>query len=150
MQRFFCLVPQTRNKPFHKAPEFKKIRQLFRSIGNVLSAQVHVCVYSAPFGLVPLELDEVYPLSQHEAAHPFDLETINYVADQTAEYIERSPYQSVVLLNDPKHWRDIVGKASQKACSTKGLEFDSVDASVQRSKEIFSRLEAILREQLSK
>ena len=25
------LVPQTRNKPFHKAPEFKKIRQLFRA-----------------------------------------------------------------------------------------------------------------------
>jgi len=99
---------------------------------------------------LPLELDEVYPLSQHEAAHPFDLETVNYVANQTAEYIERSPYQSVVLLNDPKHWGDIVKKVSQKVCSTKSLEFDSVDASVQGSKEIFSRLDAILREQLSK
>jgi hypothetical protein len=31
----------------------------------------------------------------------------------------------------------------------KGLKFESVDASVQGSKEIFNRLEAILREQLS-
>jgi 7-cyano-7-deazaguanine tRNA-ribosyltransferase len=148
--KVLLLVPQTRNKPFHKAPEFKKIRQLFRSIGKELSGQVHVCVYSAPFGLVPLELDEVYPLSQHETAHPFDLETINYVANQAAEYIERSPYQSVALLNDPKHWSDTVKEACQKVCSAKDLGFDSVDANVQGSKEIFSRLDAILREQLSK
>jgi predicted RNA-binding protein len=143
------LVPQTRNKPFHKAPEFKKIRQLLRSLGKELSGQVHICVYSAPFGLVPLELDEVYPLSQHEAAHPFDLETVDYVANQTAEYIKHSTYQSVALLNDPNHWTNAVKKASQSVCSSKGLPFDSVDANVQGSKEIFSRLENILREQLN-
>jgi 7-cyano-7-deazaguanine tRNA-ribosyltransferase len=148
--KVLLLVPQTRNKPFHKSPEFKKIRQLFRNIGKELSSQVHVCVYSVPFGLVPLELDEVYPLSQHEAANPFDLETINYVANQTAYYIGRSPYQSVTLLNDPKHWNDAVKQASQKACSVKSLKFESVDASVEGSKEIFNRLEAILREQLGR
>jgi 7-cyano-7-deazaguanine tRNA-ribosyltransferase len=146
--KVLLLVPQTRNKPFHKAPEFKKIRQLFRSLGKELAGQVHVCVYCAPFGLVPLELDEVYPLSQHESAHPFDLETVGYVADQTAEYIKRSSYQSVALLNDPKHWSDAVKKATKSACSSKGLTFASVDANVQGSREIFSRLEDILRKQL--
>ena len=91
--------------------------------------------------MVPLELDEVYPLSQHEAALPLDLETVDYVANQTAEYIKRSHYQSVVLLNDPKHWSDTVKKACKKACKTKDLPFDSVDANVAGSKEIFSRLE---------
>ena len=143
------LVPQTRNKPFHKAPEFKKIRQLLRSLGKELSSQVHICVYSAPFGLVPLELDEVYPLSQHEAAHPLDCETIDYVANQTAEYIKRSTYKSVVLLNDPKHWNDTVKKTCIKACKTAHLLFDSVDADVQGSREVFGRLESILREQLN-
>jgi 7-cyano-7-deazaguanine tRNA-ribosyltransferase len=147
--KVLLLVPQTRNKPFHKAPEFKKIRQLFRSLGKGLSGQVHVCVYSAPFGLVPLELDEVYPLSQHEAAHPFDLETVEYVAHQTAEYIKRSSYKSVVLLNDPKHWSDTIKKACTKACKTADLPFDSVDANVQGSRMIFSRLEDFLRKQLS-
>jgi 7-cyano-7-deazaguanine tRNA-ribosyltransferase len=147
--RVLLLVPQTRNKPFHKAPEFKKIRQLFRRLGNELSGQVHVCVYSAPFGLVPLELDEVYPLSQHESAHPFDLETVDYVATQTAEYIGRSAYKSVVLLNDPKHWSEVVKKSCTKTCIAKGLAFDSVDANVQGSKEFLTRLENILRKQLS-
>ncbi|MCL5949186.1 MAG: tRNA guanosine(15) transglycosylase TgtA [Candidatus Bathyarchaeota archaeon] len=147
--RVLLLVPQTRNKPFHKAPEFKKIRQLFRSLGKELSGQVHVCVYCAPFGVVPLELDEVYPLSQHETAHPFDYETVDYVASQTADYIKRSTYKSVVLLNDPKHWADAVKKACTKACKTADLPFGSVDANVQGSREIFSRLESILRKQLS-
>ncbi len=147
--KVLLLVPQTRNKPFHKAPEFKKIRQLYRSLGKELSRQIHVCVYCAPFGLVPLELDEVYPLSQHEAAHPFDLETVDYVADQTAEYVKRSEYKSIVLLNDPKHWGDSVKKACAKACKTMDLPFGSVDANVQGSREIFSHLEIILREQLS-
>ncbi len=147
--RVLLLVPQTRNKPFHKAPEFKKIRQLLRTLGKELSMQVHVCVYSAPFGLVPLELDEVYPLSQHETAHPFDCETVDYVATQTAEYIRRSAYKGVVLLNDPKHWSDAVKKTCIKACKSAGLPFDSVDANVQGSREIFSRLESILRKQLT-
>lgn len=146
--KVLLLVPQTRNKPFHKAPEFKKIRQLYKSLGKGLSVQVHVCVYCAPFGVVPLELDEVYPLSQHESAHPFDLDTINYVASQTAEYIKRSTYQSVALLNDPKHWSDAVRTAAETACNANDLMFDSVDANVQGSKEIFSCLEDILRKQL--
>ena len=147
--RVLLLVPQTRNKPFHKAPEFKKIRQLFRDLGKELSTQIHVCVYSAPFGLVPLELDEVYPLSQHEAAHPHDSETVDYVAKQTAEYIKRSNYQSVTLLNDPKHWNDNIQKAAAKACKTKNLLFGFVDANVQGTKETFTYLENILREQLT-
>ncbi len=147
--RALLLVPQTRNKPFHKAPEFKKIRQLMRSLGKEYSCQVHVCVYSAPFGVVPLELDEVYPLSQHETALPLDAETVDYVADQTASYIERPPYQNVVLINDPKIWGDKIKKKCMSTCKKKGLAFDSVNADATKTKEILSRLEKILRKHLS-
>jgi len=143
------LVPQTRNKPFHKAPEFKKIRHLLRKLGNELAVQIHICVYCAPFGVIPLELDEVYPLSQHETASPFDVETVYYVAKQTAQYITRSNYQSVVLLNDPKLWKDIIKKACKQVCKTKKLTFDSVDAIAEGGKKILTRLENILRKQLS-
>jgi 7-cyano-7-deazaguanine tRNA-ribosyltransferase len=145
--RVLLLVPQTRNKPFHKAPEFKKIRQLFRSLGEDLSGHVHVCVYAAPFGVVPLELDEVYPLSQHETALPLDCETVDYVASQTAEYISRNGYGSVALLNDEKVWRDTVKKVCKQACKAKGVAFDSVDSNVEGSKEVLRRLEEILQKQ---
>jgi len=143
------LVPQTRNKPFHKAPEMKKIRQLLRMIGEDLAAQVHVCVYAAPFGVTPLELDEVYPLSQHEVTLPLDLETVNYVAVQTAEYIKRSSYQAVVLLNDRKLWNDSIKEAAKEACETKSLCFASLDANVEGTKELLGHLEAALRKGLA-
>ncbi|MCW4004641.1 MAG: tRNA guanosine(15) transglycosylase TgtA [Candidatus Bathyarchaeota archaeon] len=145
--KVLLLVPQTRNKPFHKAPEFKKIRQLFRNLGE-LATKVHVCVYAAPFGVVPLELDEVYPLSQHDTALPLDLETIGYVADQTVEYIKRSSYRRVVLLNDRKLWGDSVKEACSSACKTKLLMFDSVEENVESPKELLTNLERSLRKQL--
>ena len=143
------LVPQTRNKPFHKAPEFKKIRQLQRKLGEQLASQVHVCVYAAPFGIVPLELDEVYPLSQHEMALPLDLETMDYVAAQAADYINRSNYVSVTLLNEPKTWKNAILNVCRSVCEARSLAFDSIDADVDRSKEILARLENVLRKQLS-
>jgi hypothetical protein len=96
-----------------------------------------------------LELDEVYPLSQHETALPLDLETVDYVAMQTAQYIKSSGYRSVVFLNDPKLWNNTVKKACKSACKARGLPFDSVDAEVAGSKEILGCLENILRKQLS-
>jgi predicted RNA-binding protein len=63
-------------------------------------AMFHVCVYAAPFGVIPLELDEVYPLSQHEVAIPPDCETIDYVAERVKSYIAASSFRKIVLLED--------------------------------------------------
>ncbi len=147
--KILFLVPQTRNKPFHKAPEFKKIRQLLRSLGEKSASKIHICVYCAPFGVVPLELDEIYPLSQHETALPLDLETVNYVANQTREYIKRNSYEGVVLLNDAKLWQGTVKRACKSVCRAKGLAFDAVDTNVKGTKEILAQLEVILRKQLN-
>ena len=143
------LAPQTRKKPFHKAQEFKKIRQVFQRLGEELSRRVHVCFYAAPFGLIPLELDEVYPLSQHETALPLDTETINYVADQVSMYIMRTHYEIVVLLHDSQLWGDRVKKLCKSTCLEKGKEFKLVDVKAEGSKNILTRLEMILRKHLS-
>ncbi len=134
------LVPQTRNKPFHKAPEMKKIRHLLRVIGEPQNVAVHVCVFAAPFGVTPLELDEVYPLSQHEVALPLDAETVAYVAEQTAGYIKRNSYRAVVLLNDPKLWGNTVVEAAKQACTVKATSFASVDANNEGTKALLSNL----------
>ena len=146
--KILFLVPQTRNKPYHKAPEMKKIRQLMRIIGQDLATQVHICVYAIPFGIVPLELDEVYPLSQHEAAMPPDLETINYVAEQTVKFIKRNNYEGAVLLNDKKIWYDTIKDAAQDACKTQTIPFDAIEANTDKPKETLSQLINALHKQL--
>ena len=84
---------------------------------------LHVCTYAAPFGVIPTELDDVYPLSQNEVASPFDDETVAYVAKQAENYIKNTNYQQVILLRDPKVWRGKVLAACRRACKKKQISF---------------------------
>ena len=138
------LVPQTRSKPFHKAREFQKIQQILKGLNPELSRNVHVCFYAAPFGVIPLELDEVYPLSQHEVALPLDQETANYVVAQVADYVKRSKYTKVVLLHDPLNWTGIIKKTLKRICRTKQIPFQHLNLNAKRQKTILTRLKIIL------
>ncbi|MEM2108717.1 MAG: tRNA guanosine(15) transglycosylase TgtA [Candidatus Bathyarchaeia archaeon] len=147
--RLLLLLPQTRKKPFHKTPEYAKIQKILQNLGETLSSKVHVCFYAAPFGLIPLELDEVYPLSQHEVALPLDKETIEYVAKQVSDYILQTCYDTVVLIADPKQWGSSIKKCCSRACLKKGMKFEHVNTQAEGSKSILTRLEMILRKYLS-
>jgi 7-cyano-7-deazaguanine tRNA-ribosyltransferase len=147
--RILLLAPQTRKKPFHKARQFNGIKQVFQRLGDALSSTVHVCFYAAPFGVIPLELDEVYPLSQHETALPLDRETVDYVAGQVLEYILRTRYDAVVLLHDPQQWGDSVKVQCAQSCLKNGIALEVVDVRAEGSKNILTRLEMILRKHLS-
>jgi len=147
--RVLLLAPQTRKKPFHKAHEFNRIKQVSKRMGEELAGSVHVCFYAAPFGVIPLELDEVYPLSQHEIALPLDQETVDYVASQVSEYVRCAHYGTVVLLHDPQQWGNSVKAQCAKSCLKKGIAFEVVDITAEGSKNILTRLEMILRKHLS-
>jgi 7-cyano-7-deazaguanine tRNA-ribosyltransferase len=146
--KVLVLVPQTRTKPFHRSEEFKDVRRMVNRVGEDTADAVHVCFYVAPFGVVPLELDEVYPLSQHEAAMPLDCDVISYVANQAAEYIKRSNYRAVVLLDDPQTWGTTVKQKCKAACAKKAVAFDVLELHAQATKEFLARLESILRKNL--
>jgi 7-cyano-7-deazaguanine tRNA-ribosyltransferase len=121
------LAPQTRTKPFHKSIPFKRTIRDFTKGPNRERSDTKVCFYAAPFGVVPIELDEVYPLSQHEIATPLDIETINYVASQVEQYIQRTKPKKVVLFHDAEIWEDSILKTCKKACSREKLQFEQVN-----------------------
>jgi 7-cyano-7-deazaguanine tRNA-ribosyltransferase len=121
--KILVLMPQTRTKPFHKSREYKEILKTLKTLPEELLDEVHVCFYAAPFGVTPIELDDVYPLSQHEIALPLDKETVEYVANQVAEYIIHANYNVVMLLNDPENWNETVLKSCRKTCLKKKVRF---------------------------
>lgn len=121
------LMPQTRVKPFHKSKEYKKLSKILQSVLGEKQNSVHVCFYEAPFGIVPLELDEVYPLSQHESALPPDEETVEYVAVQVADHISRGKYRTVLLFHNSEKWNSKVLEACRKDCSEKRITFKFFD-----------------------
>jgi 7-cyano-7-deazaguanine tRNA-ribosyltransferase len=116
------LIPQTTTKPFHKSPEYKHIKKKFKHE----MSQANVCFYCAPFGIVPIELDEIYPLSQHETATPPNKETTEHVASQIAEYIKRTNYGQVILITDPKNWNKTIQKTTKRICKQKYVELKTV------------------------
>jgi 7-cyano-7-deazaguanine tRNA-ribosyltransferase len=147
--RVLLLAPQARKKPFHKAHEFKIFKQAIKRLGEEFAGEVHVCFYAAPFGVIPIELDEVYPLSQHEIALPLDQETVDYVANQAAEYIRQHRYEAVVLLHNPPQWGKTVKTQCSKACKKKDVNFEAVNVTAEGSKTILTRLDKVLRKHLS-
>jgi len=119
--RILVLLPQTRTKPFHKSMEHRRIlKRIQRKLGGKVN-EIHMCTYAAPFGVVPTELDEVYPLSQHEIATPLDAETINYTAKQVTNYITSTSYEQVLLLQDVEKWKGKIATACRRACRKKGI-----------------------------
>lgn len=115
------LLPQTRMKPFHKAREHRRmLGEVEQKLGGKLE-EMHVCTYAAPFGVVPVEIDEVYPLSQCETTVPPDVETMSYVAEQTAKYIEATGYKQVILVQNSEVWKGKIVAACRKACKKKGI-----------------------------
>ncbi|MDI6805722.1 MAG: tRNA guanosine(15) transglycosylase TgtA, partial [Candidatus Bathyarchaeia archaeon] len=144
------LFPQTRTKPFHKSKDFKGFEKLLRHILKEQLNKVHVCFYAAPFGVIPIELDEVYPLSQHEVALPLDKETVEYVANQAAEYVAHANYGMIFLLNDQENWSKTVFQSCKKACSKKKIGFKCFNIKNEWEKEVLAELEKILRSKREK
>jgi 7-cyano-7-deazaguanine tRNA-ribosyltransferase len=143
--RILLLSPQTRTKPFHKSREFKHITKCLKETSDRFLDNVHVCFYAAPFGIIPYELDEVYPLSQHETVSSPDSETAGYVAGQVVQHIYRTHCKLVILLDDPENWGDTVRKKVEKACSVKNIMFRCIGVSGKQPNVISRRLDSILR-----
>jgi 7-cyano-7-deazaguanine tRNA-ribosyltransferase len=119
------LLPQSTSKPFHGSKEYRRVMKLLEGALNEHLERVHVCAYAAPFGVIPTELDEVYPLSQFEVALPFDRETVEYVGGQVEAYLlsQKGRYGSVVLHYDVDELGRRVVAACEKGCRTVGARF---------------------------
>lgn len=119
--KILLLLPQIQSKPFHNSKEIEAFTKEINQKLGVRTETVHICSYAAPFGVVPIELDDVYPISQNEIDSPIDQETVTYVARQVAKYIENTSYNKVILLRNPKVWRGKVTAACKHVCKKKQI-----------------------------
>ena len=144
--KILLLLPQTRNKPFHKSKEHETVMKQIKQTLDDKTDVVHVCTYAAPFGVIPKELDEVYPLSQNEIAAPFDAETVAYVAKQVANYIKKTGYERVILLRDPNVWKGKITAACRRACKKRQIPFTTLHERDPWAKSTIEHLAAVIQE----
>jgi len=122
--KILVLLPQTPMRPFHKSKEHQKIlREVEKKFGGKMH-NIHVCTYAAPFGVIPTELDEVYPLSQYEIATPLDSETMNCTAQQIINYIMTTNYEKVVLFWESDIWGRNIVASCKKTCKNKSISLE--------------------------
>jgi len=117
--RALILLPHLRSRLYGRGSPYRRfLARVDRKVGTE-SKPIHICTYMVPFGLVPIELEEVYPLSQCEVAYPPDLETISYVADRVKEYLNKAFYETVIVVSDPNTWERKIAEACIEASSAK-------------------------------
>ena len=89
--RLLLLVPQPSHRPFHDAPE---IRRFLRQLPALA---YDVVFYGPPYGFIPIEIDDVYPLSQTEAFVGDQSQTANHSLEIALRFVEKTRYKKILL-----------------------------------------------------
>ncbi|MFZ7138187.1 MAG: tRNA guanosine(15) transglycosylase TgtA [archaeon] len=147
--KLLLLLPQTIKKPFHTSKEHETLLQNIHEKMPDKVDSIHVCTYTAPFGVVPTELDDVYPVSQSIMTAPFDDETISNVAQQTQNYLMATNYKNAVLLREPKVWKGKVLSACKRACKKKQIPLEVVEGKEPWEENSIAHLIEVINEILS-
>jgi len=104
------LLPSLSPRLTVKKKKYKRIIAKLCEELKISRDRIHVCFYVLPFGIVPQEISDIYPLSQYEFALPPDVETIEYVAQRIIEYVEKSRYKKIVMILEPGTWQERVSE----------------------------------------
>jgi len=124
--KILILFPSFSPRRTVKLRRYKKILADACEELHVDKSEVHMCFYVPPFGVVPIEIHDVYPLSQFEIACPPDAETVKYVAQQIVEYVKRSSYERRIMVVESGTWQEEVAKICKECFEEKLLEFLTV------------------------
>ncbi len=126
------LIPDTKTKATRRRRFYKKIVSMVCKRLGLDRSVIHVCFYSPPFGIIPVELSETYPLYQYEYAYPPDIESMRHVAQQIAEYVSRSPYKIILFLTEEDEWSENVAEICVQDLSEKRVKVESLSLNVGR------------------
>ena len=95
-KRDLVILPPTR-KPYSKFISGKLGEfYIYGAEQEIDLENIDFMVLDVPFGLIPLEIDEVYPLSQNDAPKTRDVDSIEFIEDFISEFVE---YYDQVLIH---------------------------------------------------
>lgn len=115
------LEPKT--KPFHKSREHTETLKIIKSFPENQQKRFQIMTKSTIFGLIPLELEEVYPLSQHINLKP-DPTTIKHTSQAITRYITTHNYHKIIIqltLEEEKNFEHI-----RKICNEKNIDLHTI------------------------
>ena len=139
-----ALVTAPPHRPFNGSDEYRRLNQHIHNALGEDSDKLHICFYAAPYGPVPADLSETYPLSQFEIATPLDLETTRYTTDAIANYVRLSGHKAVYLYRGKGDLDDEVESALMCACEESRINLVTIWSNDPWSVDAFAALTNIL------
>jgi len=109
------LIQAPPSRPYRSSPQYAELEEALAERLGESSSRINVCFYAAPYGCVPAELSETYPLSQFEVPEPPDRETLEFSAEKVGAYIGCSSHSGVVLLRGLGELDGLVEEACKRA-----------------------------------
>lgn len=132
-------------RPFSQPREYKSLRSAVEEGLGEAAEDAHICFYAAPFGVVPVELAETYPLSQFEVAEPLDEETLEFTAGNVGTFVAKSSCAVVVLYAGIDPLDEMVEASCREVCEEAKKDLTVVVESNQWEKGALDRLVAALK-----
>ena len=139
------LITTPRHRPFDSSDEYQRLAQhLYNEIGENVD-KINICFYAAPYGPVPTDLSETYPLSQFEIATPLDTETIKYTAGAVADYVRGSRHKTVYIYRGKGELDDEIESVLMSACDETRINLTTVWSNDPWTSDAFSALSNTLK-----
>ncbi len=105
MKKQIALVlPETREKPFLISNLYLK---LSRAYSNILD-QVQVCFIAPIFGLIPVEISDIYPLSQYVCSYPLDDHFTRVTIVRIKEFLAKRRFKRVIIVDNSEDLHEVV------------------------------------------
>jgi 7-cyano-7-deazaguanine tRNA-ribosyltransferase len=92
------LLPGRWRRPYHEDPRNLPIASKLANRSNV-----SICFYTIPFGPVPMELDETFPLAQTESFDSHDPIMYKRRAEQVSAWVRRLSPKQVFLVSEGEY-----------------------------------------------
>jgi len=119
------LLPETMEKPFHRfgpiARFYKRLLEEYRQLAN----KVEILVYAPLFGLIPIYIDDSYPLSQYEGPYTITENIADDAIHLIIEFIRRNlpTITALVVCWDDEKWGIDTGKKLEFELKKLGIKY---------------------------
>ncbi|MCH8022912.1 MAG: tRNA guanosine(15) transglycosylase TgtA [Thaumarchaeota archaeon] len=98
------ILPETREKPFLISNLYLKI---IRAYSDMMD-QIQVCFIAPVFGLVPVEISDIYPLSQYVCSYPLDEHFTRITILKIREFLAKRSFKRVVIVDNSEELHEVV------------------------------------------
>jgi len=95
-KKTLLILPESDITPFHKSPFYIK---LVDALGDALK-EIQICFLALPFGIIPVEISDVYPLSQYVNSIELDRYAIREMLKRVREFVSKYSFEKIILLGN--------------------------------------------------